>query len=237
MPTQRPLEPVIWYRIDPSTPGYPWPKACLHRQGFPTPGMFVDLNDRGWFLAEDGFDALVRALLFSALTMSDADTDLANSRTSQARRLRQDVRTLLWNPWNMGLYGVNNENLCCGVHPEKPGGEGRACVVAHVMDEDGSGICWSPLHASNVSLLASGRAPRRAIDRNGNQLPGAESQLWPLLWAPALDLEVLARPSPEVAAATWPDGSSCTKPPACVAAYGTQDPVALPGMPSLVDRR
>lgn len=211
--------------------------ACLHRHGFPTPGMFVDLNDRGWFLAEDGFDALVRALLFSALTMADADTSLANSRTSQARRLRQDVRTLLWNPWNMGLYGVTNENLCCGVHPEKPGGEGRACVVAHVMADDGTGICWSPSHAANASLLASGRSPRRTVDRNGNPLPGVESDLWPILWAPALDLGALAQPLPEVQAAKWPDGTSCTAPPAVVAAHATQDPVALPGMPSLVDRR
>ena len=229
-------KPVVWYRVEPPSPGYPWEFACLHTNNFPTPGTFVDLNEQGWFDVSHGFDALVRSMLFSALVMADADQELANSRTSQARRLRQAVRELIWNEWNMGLYAVSNENMCCGVHPEKPGGEGRSCVVDHVMDETGHGLCWSQVHSPNLIIMSAGRAPTRAIDPFGKILPGVDAKYWPLLWLPAIDLERMGAVDPEVTVATWPDGSPCTTPPISVERLGIQDPVALPGMPTIIEQ-
>lgn len=226
---------VRWLRLNPGSHGYPWEMAVLHPHNFPTPGMFVDLNEPGLFRPESGFDELVRAALGSALAMSEVDTDLAFSRTSQGRKLRQQMRKLLFSRWNVALYGCTNENYCGGVHPHKPGGEGRRAIVDHVMGPRGRGISWMSRHADNKSLLAQGRPARRTTDAGGEPLIGAPGFSMPLLWVPAVDLDRLAAADPEVVAMKWPDGTSTAEPPARIRKLGVQDPLALPGMPSLID--
>ncbi len=224
-------------RLDPASEGYPWDIATLHPHNFPTPGMFLDLSEDGWFKVGSGFDGLVRSTLGSALAMAGSDPDIASSRTSQGRRLRQEMRRVFFSRWHLSLYGCSNENYCGGVHPLKPGGEGRRAVVDHVMGPSGRGINWLPRHANNRELLAQGRAPRRTTDLQGEPLLGAPSFSLPLLWIPAVDLDQLATEDPCVVLLRWQDGVSTSEPPKAVRRLGVQDPIALPGMPSLVDTK
>ena len=228
-------DPVRWTRVDPDTPGYPWEVGALHPHNFPTPGMFVDLDEPGLFQVESGFDGLVRAALGSAMVMANVDPEVASSRTSQGRQLRQQFRGLLFSRWHMALYGCSNENYCGGVHPDKPGAQGKRAIVSHVMSARGSGINLLPRHGPNKHLLAHGRAPRRTTDLAGEPLLGAPGTCRPLLWVPAVDLARLASSSPDVVALRWRDGTSTVEPPPVVRRFGAIDPIALPGMPSLID--
>lgn len=221
--------------VDPASEGYPWNFAVLHPHNFPTPGMFLDLEQPDWFPPDAGFDGLVRAALGSALAMAGVDPEQASSKTSRGRRLRQEMRNTLYSRWHLSLYGCTNENFCGGVHPSKPGGEGRRAVVDHVMGPRGRGINWLPRHAPNRELLACGRPARRTTDARGEPLLGAPGFTRPLLWVAAVDLDALARAGPRVVPLRWDDGTSCTEPPLAVRELGVQDPYALPGMPSLVD--
>jgi hypothetical protein len=197
--------------------------------------MFIDLEKPDWFHPDAGFDELVRAALGGALAMAGCDPELASSRTSQGRRLRQEMRAALFSRWHLALYGCSNENYCCGVHPAKPGGEGRRAVVDHTMGPGGRGISWCPHHAPNRELLAEGRPARRTTDTRGEPLLGAPGFSRPLLWIPAVDLDQLAQQEPRLATMVWRDGVSTKEPPKVVRDLGVQDPYALPGMPSLVD--
>lgn len=226
-------QPVRWVHLDPGSNGYPWELPSLHPHNFPTPGMFLDLDEPGLFQIETGFDGLVRSTLGSALAMADMDTEIAMSRTSQGRKLRQQLRKVFFSKWHMALYGCTNENHCGGVHPFKPGGEGRRAIVDHVM-ENGRGISLMPRHAGNRVLLARGRPARRTIDTQGEGLLGAPGYSRPLLWVAAVDLDKLASSEPEVVLLEWPDGTSTAEPPRGVRLLGVQDPLALPGMPNLV---
>jgi hypothetical protein len=226
---------VQWIVVDPASDGYPWDLAVLHPRNFPTPGMFIDLDQPDWFHPDAGFDELVRAALGSALAMAGSDPELASSRTSQGRRLRQEMRCTLFSRWHRALYGCANENYCCGVHPAKPGGKGRRAVVDHMMGPGGRGLSWVPRHAPNRDLLGAGRPARRTIDARGESLLGSPGFSRPLLWVPAVDLDALARENPQVTTLTWRDGVSTSEPPKVVRDLGVQDPYALPGMPSLVD--
>lgn len=226
---------IRWRTQDPGDPSYPWPDPVLHPHSFPCPGMFLDLGEQGLFQVESGFDGLVRSALASALAMADMDTDLAISRTSQGRRLRQQMRACFFSKWNLGLYGCTNENYCGGVHPLKPGGGGRKAIVDHVMGPRGRGINLLARHAPNRELLAQGKPAKRAIDPRGEPLLGAPGFSMPLLYIPAIDLEQLAAEEPEVVLLRWEDGVSTAEPPPRIRELGVQDPLALPGMPSLVD--
>ena len=228
-------KPVRWSRIDPASDGYPWDVATLHPHNFPTPGMFLDLDEVGWFNVETGFDGLVRSALGSALAMAGADPNMAVSPTSQGRRLRQEMRKTLFSRWHLSLYGCSNENYCGGVHPLKPGGEGRRAVVDHMMGPHHRGISWVPRHAKNRELLAQGRAAQRTTDPHGEPLLGAPGSSRPLLWVGAVDLDALAQVEPHIVLLRWQDGTSTREPPSCVRRLGVQDPIALPGMPTLVD--
>lgn len=224
-----------WLRLDPSSKGYPWDVPALPPNGFPTPGQFLDLEERESFDPDLGFDTLVRWTLVTALAMAQMDPAIAESRTSQGRRLRQEMRATFFSRWNLGLYGCTNENYCGGVHPGKPGGEGRRAVVDHMMGPTGKGICWLPRHALNRELLAQGRAARRTIDMRGEPLLGAPGRARPLLWIAAVDLDLLATGDLSVVPLRWADGVEATEPPEVVRSIGIQDPIALPGMPSLVN--
>lgn len=224
---------VQWTEIDPSSAGYPWEQAALHPNNFPTPGLFYDAADRSsWFDIGAGPDGLVRAALGSALAMADLDPDIATSRQSHARRLRQQMRGLVLNDWNLELYGCSNENYCGGAHPAKAGGQGRRAVVDHVMGPKGLGLNWMPRHDDNRERLSQGRPARRTTAMNGDHILGVQGRKRPLVWIPPVDLERLQREGVVSSEGIyWADGSSVVRPPPSVARLGIQNPVALPGMP------
>lgn len=224
---------VQWSEIDPSASRYPWEHAGLHPNNFPTPGLFYDAADRSsWFDIGAGPDGLVRAALGSALAMADLDPDIATSRQSHARRLRQQMRGQVLNDWNLELYGCTNENYCGGAHPHKPGGDDRRAVVDHVMGSKGLGLNWLPVHDDNRERLSQGRPARRTTTMKGDHILGVQGDKRPLVWIPPVDLERLHREGIVTSEGMrWSDGSPVTKPPPQVARLGVQNPVALPGMP------
>jgi hypothetical protein len=218
--------------ITPDTPGYPWTFPTLHKASFPTPGMFFDLsNRRGWFQHWEGFDAFVKAALGSALIMADADPELADANTSIARRLRQVMRTaIVGSDFNAELYACDNENYCGGANPNKPGGTPDVVAVDHMMDRYGLGISWMPRHANNLLRIESGNAPERTTTIHGEVLPGTRARWYPLIWIPAVDLDLLAKEK-VLYLLEWPDGTSTHEPPPCVQKLGVYHPTALPGNP------
>lgn len=217
----------MWRYGIPDDSGYPWEEPTLHVANYPTPGMFADLNDRsGLFFPWQGFDAFVRAALASALIRAEVDPATAESRTSHARRLRQQMRVvILSSQWNDELSGCTNENYCGGAHPLKRGGGGKTDVADHVM-HNGRGIAWLPRHANNRERISEGRAPQRTIGLDGEVLPGTVARWYPLVWVPAVVFD-----GEGFRFLRWSDGTSTREPPPAIARLGIDNPVSLPGMP------
>lgn len=220
---------VRWAFVDPSTPGYPWERAALHPQNFPTPGLFFDANtESSWFDLTTGFDGIVRGALGSALAMSELDADLATSKQSHARRLRQQMRAQILCAWNLRAYGCTNENYCGGSHPEKPGIGGSSHVVDHMMNESGVGLNLEPVHANNRQLLAEGKPATRTITLEGESLTELSGSHRPLLWIPAVNLDKLRESGViTVEGMRWSDGSSMVHPPPVVQRLGSLAPPGL----------
>lgn len=218
----------FWQHAGPDEPNYPWDAPLLHVENYPTPGMFIDLNDfGGWFDHHNGFDALVRGLLGSALLMAGLDPDIAEHKTSHARRLRQDVRRhLLLGHFNDDLYGCYNENYCCGNHPDKIGSQYQT-IVDHVMGPQERGLNWMPRHAANLERLASGEPALRTTTLWGETVSGVRGAWRPLVWLPAFDLDALHDGA--IGCLTWEDGVSTREPPKVVRDLGILTPVDLPG--------
>lgn len=222
---------VDFATIGPDEPGYPWDFPALHVANYPTPSMFVDLNNRtGWFQHWQGFDVLVRVALGSALLLADMPMDLAEANTSNARRLRQSMRSLILGRWNAELYSCSNENYCGGTHPQKLGGYGHRAVVGHMMSR-GLGINWMPRHADNLLRMRNDLPAQRTTSIRGEVLPGTLAHSRALLWTPAVDLDALQADPPIIRALVRADGSSTQEPPAVVRELGIDHPLSLPGMP------
>lgn len=219
---------VPWIRVDPAEAGYPWETAALHPANFPTPSMFWDGAEDTRWLENPHFDEVVRGALGSALLMANADPELATSRTSQARRLRQQMRRLLIvAPFNDVLYGCTNANYCGGTDPSMPGSEDRDHEDLHVLGPKGRGLNWLPRHAHNRERIAQGLPVARATTEDGEPLsqdtPGAP----PILWVPPVNLEELRGPRPRVTVEgmRWSDESSMIEVPPCVRALGMLEDV------------
>lgn len=213
---RRPSRGVPWLRIDPASPGYPWEGAALHPANFPTPGLFWDGDEQTQWLANPHFDEVVRAALGSALLMAGADPELATSRTSQSRRLRQQMRRLVITaPHNDRLYGCTNANYCGGTDPSKSGAQGRTHEDLHVLGPEGRGIHWGSCHGHNRERIAEGTPLARAITGDGEALLADVVGARPLLWIPAISLAALRadRISITVEKMTWSDGSSTREVP------------------------
>lgn len=219
---------VPWVRIDPAIAGYPWEAAGLHPANFPTPSLFWDANETTQWLEDPHFDEVVRAALGSALLMAGADPELATSRTSQGRRLRQQMRrVILEAPHNDLLYGCTNANLCGGFDPSMPGSDGRTHEDLHVMGPKGRGLHWGAVHANNRERIARGKAVARAITDEGEPFVPNEMFSRPLLWIPAVSLEALTGDAPRVTTKgmTWSDNASTSHVPPQVRALGLLDDV------------
>jgi len=212
--------------ITPDESGYPWDYPAFHVNNYPTPGMFLDLNNRdGWFQAWQGYDVLVRAVLASALLLAGLDPEIAEATTSTARRLRQDTRALLvMSSWNVELYGCTNENYCGGSHPDKPGSAGQPAVVNHMMNNRGWGLSWMPRHPNNRLRMELGLPPQRTTSLRGEVLPGAAVRSRACIWIPSIDLDGLHEERPSIRALQ-------IEPPDAIAVLGIHHPLALPGMP------
>lgn len=221
---RRPSGGVPWLRIDPAMPGYPWETAGLHHANFPTPGLFWDANEPTQWLADPHFDEVVRAALGSALLMAGMDPDLATSRTSQSRRLRQQIRQLVLNaPFNDVLYGCTNANSCGGNDPSMPGSSGPNPDL-HVMGAKKRGINWLARHADNRQRIATGTSPLRTTTLEGetSELSGRR----PLLWIPAVSLPALRdRITIAVDGMTWSDKTPTLEVPPQVRKLGLLDDV------------
>ena len=219
---RRPGQGVPWLRIDPAMPGYPWEAAGLHPFNFPTPGLFWDGEEPTQWLDDPHFDEVVRAALGSALIMAGADPELATSRTSQGRRLRQQMRRLIIEaPHNDDLYGCTNANYCGGTDPSLPGADGRTHEDLHVLGPKARGINWLARHTHNRERIAQGLSPARSTTQAGEQLldfPGAK----PLLWVPAISLRALAARDPQVTThgMRWSDERSTLEVPPSVRRLG-----------------
>lgn len=218
-----PRRGVPWLRIDPAMAGYPWEAAGLHPANFPTPGLFWDADEPTQWLEAPHFDEVVRAALGSALLMADGDPELSMSRTSQARRLRQQLRHLIIEaPHNDVLYGCTNANYCGGADPQLPGADGKGRQDLHVLGPSGRGINWLARHAHDRERIAQGLAPARATNRDGDPLLEDVHGARPLIWIPALNLAALADKNPRVTTQDmqWSDGSSTLEVPPPVRALG-----------------
>lgn len=224
--------------IDPGTDGYPWTCLALNPINFPTPGMFWDWNGPFWTDGVPSIDDVVRGYLGSALIMAGEDPELASSRSSRARRLRQQARALvLSSPWNLALYGCQNANYCGGCDPEMPSASERPCNSdLHVIGDQGYGIHAFPYHDDVRRAIELGRPPTRMIDMMGQRLPGIVGRRMPLLYLPPVDLEALRGSAPEARCThRWEDGSSCLLPPPPVQRLGVRNPYALPGTPTWLE--
>ncbi len=217
-----------WTVIDPDADGYPWDFPVLNPANFPTPGMFVDLHQ--WPLGPiPTFDVFVRSVLATALMLCGLDSSYAESSSSKARHLRQDLRSLqLESQWNDEVYGCTNENYCGGNHPGKLDASGEH-IVDHMMGTHGRGLNFLARHADNMQRMERGYAPQRTTNLDGDCLPGTVCRWRPLLWVVAIDLNALR--GGVVRALHWNDGVPTTEPPAVVRALGIHHPLALPGMP------
>ena len=217
---------VPWLRIDPAMAGYPWETAGLHPANFPTPGLFWDANETTQWLEDPHFDEVVRAALGSALIMAGVDPDVATSRTSQARRLRQQMRRIIIEaPHNDRLYGCTNANYCGGSDPSSPGAEGRTHEDLHVLGSTGRGLHWGPVHAHNRERIAHGRPVARVIDEQGEPLLEEMAAVRPLIWIPAISLEALRGETPRATTRgmAWSDNASTAQVPPPVRRLGIVD--------------
>lgn len=214
---------VPWLRIDPATPGYPWEVAGLHPANFPTPGLFWDGNETTAWLEDPHFDEVVRAALGSALLMAGGDPELSTSRTSQARRLRQQMRRLIIEAtFNDVLYGCTNANYCGGTDPSLPGADGKTHEDLHVLGPNGRGLNWLSRHAHNRERIAQGLSPARATTDEGEPLIDDLRSAKPLLWITPISLKALRGDEPVVTTQgmRWSDGRSMLEAPPPVRALG-----------------
>ena len=229
VPRRRPPRTgVPWLRVDPAEPGYPWEGAALHPANFPTPGLFWDGNEETPWLENPHFDEVIRAALGSALLMAGLDPALATSRTSDSRRLRQQMRRLMITaPFNDQAYGCTNANYCGGTDPSKPGAGDKTHEDLHVMGPDGRGLNFLPRHAPNRDRIAQGLAVARATNEEGEALLGDALGRRPLLWVPPISIEALRRRRPvaTVEGMAWSDGSSTLEVPPRVRALGILEDV------------
>lgn len=232
-----------WTWSDADAPGYPWPEPRLHVENVPTPGMFLDTGDAtGEFDPSRGIDALVTALLGSALVMAGWDPVKARAlATAQGKdaeaqlgkMLRREVRRALVEPlsWNDRLYGQTNANYAGGVDPGKPCMVGTAnapCIdgirdpnsprVSYMMSPVGRGLNWLPRHGNVLDAIGDARAPRRGTSLDGEPLGDDGAHM--LLWMPAFDLAALAPPNPRVRLLAYPGGRSTIDPPPVVTDLG-----------------
>ncbi len=244
-----------WGRAD--DPGYPWARPLLHVENYPTPGMFFDVGDDGGaFDPSQGFDALVIALLGSALVMSGMDPKEANALANAqgqdpnaqlGRTLRRDVRRALIMPgsWNDQLYGQTNANYAGGTAPGKACTEGsgttnaactngirdpNAAPVTYMMNGLGRGLNWLPWHTNVLDAVGGSGTPVRGTALDGDSLELGSSHM--VLWMPAFDLAALREDVPRIVLGAWPDGSSTVDPPPVVSRRGIDmSGVVLPSAP------
>lgn len=223
---RRPRVGLPWIRVDPAEAGYPWEAAVLHPANFPTPSMFWDGDEDTRWLEDPHFDEVVRAALGSALLMAGADPEQATSRTSQARRLRQQMRRILIvAPFNDVLYGCTNANYCGGTDPSMPGSEDKEHEDLHVLGPKGRGINWLARHVRIRDRIAQGLSLARGTTQAGEPLLGKTPGARPLLWVPAVSLEALrgSRPRITVDGMRWSDGSSTLEVPPRIRALGISE--------------
>lgn len=200
---------------------YPWVTPTVHQQNYPTPGMFFDANNpNGAFVFTD-FESLITAALGSALSMAGGRVSLATDHSGAGDRLRQQLRDLIQcSRWNDSIYGTSNMGFVGG---------------GDLLGPQGRGINWQPHHSDVFGTLSQNQAPVRTTAVDGRRLQqhmGANRL--PLVWIPAVNLDRLAGPNPEVTVEgmQWTDGSSTIEPPPTVSDLSIQmSGVVLPGGP------
>jgi hypothetical protein len=243
-PPPPPASPVglEWVLRTASDPGYPWEEPVLHGQNYPTPAMWVDLNNKnGAFKPSAGFDALVRAALGSALAMAGNDPGIASAegqdpRAELGRRLRKQMRQLIIAKGYVNdlTYGQTNLNLAGGNDPSAPHGDpNKAMSATHVINDAGRGLSWVPRHADNLGRIQAGQPLKRTTKLDGAKLaPPDSGNRQMIVYIPAVDLDALApdKAVPVVRATTWSDGTSTLDPPPKIQALGVDmSGVHLPG--------
>lgn len=225
-------------------PGYPWDRPMLHVENWPTPGMWVDLNDTGGsWKPSNGFDSLVRAALGSALAMAGNDAAIAEAEGQDAnamlgRRLRREMRNAIIHPGGINdlLYGQTNANYAGGVDPGKPctgeGSQSAPCVdgirdpnsprIVYMMNGMGRGLNWLPVHADILNQIGNGVTLERGTSIDGKRLAAVAGNHQMVVYIPAVDLVALGpnEPEPAIRFLTWPGGATTLQPPPVIQALG-----------------
>lgn len=238
-----PEQPGEWNIVTPEDPGYPWEFPALSADNYPTPGTWFNANDKtGSFNPEWGHDAMVRALLKTALTMAGNDPKIANAvgkdvNASLGRALRKQLREAIMVVGGVNdlVYGQTNLNYAGGNDPNKPGGnESKPYSAGYVLNEEDRGLNWLPRHADNLQLIQLSQPLKRTTSVEGQKLPSPNAgSRQMLIWLPALDLEALGpdKVVPSIKFLKWSDGSSTISPPPVIQGLGVDlSGVRLPGV-------
>lgn len=220
-----PTGSLEWVVHKASDPGYPWEEPTLHTENYPTPGMFLDVNNSDAWKPGKGLDSMVRAALGSALAMAGGDVTLAQegNKSNRSKQLKAGLRNAIIIPdgWNDHLYGQTNANYAGGNDPDAPGGDKNKAKVTYMMNSQGRGLNWLPRHADNIARIPAHMAPKRTTSLAGNKLGGANSgNQHMLIWIPGLDLQALRAAVPAIAFLKWSDGTSTLHPPPQIQALG-----------------
>jgi hypothetical protein len=234
----KPTGSLQWVLRTANDPGYPWEEPVMHVSNWPTPSMFVSTGDQSgsWDPAK-GYDSMVRAYLGSALAMAgqDAATIHKYAEGPAGQELRKQARQAIMRVggFNDRAYGQTNLNYAGGNDPAKPGGnKNKGIIDAYVLNGQGRGLDWRPVHKDNKARIGDGQPPKRAIGLSGNRLAGAnKGSHHMIVWLPAPVLEDLAGEDPQLHFGTWSDGSSTIDPPPQIQALGVDlSGVGLPGV-------
>lgn len=235
-PGPAPSSSTSWVLHSASDPGYPWEEPSMQVDNYPTPGTWFDANWNGAFDPDHGYDALVIAVLASALAMAGQDHTIASAsgqdpRASLAQSLRKKVRAAIMyvGGVNDRLFGQTNLNLAGGNDPQAPHGDpNKPKSGAYVLNSRGRGLNWLPRHADHAARIEAGLPLLRTTRLNGTKIVGTGGNRQMLLWLPAFDLSALPN---DIAFLTWSDGSSTAAPPPQILRLGfDMHGVSLPGV-------
>lgn len=234
MPDAPPPTGSLQWRIRKSNDlGYPWEEPVIHPTNWPSPGMFVDMNNHdGSWKPSNGLDSMIRAWLGTALVLAGMDVGIATS--SEGQELRKQLRAALMTVggYNDLLFGQTNLNYAGGNDPNKPGGNpNKQKSGTYVLNAQGRGLNWRPVHRNLKQAIQNGDVLKRSTNIAGEKIANSGGNRQMLVWLGALDLDELRQM--RIAFRRWSDGSSAINPPPQIMALGFDlSGVVLPGVDS-----
>lgn len=210
-PDDLPDDAIIFDTIDPYDAGYPWERAALHPENYPTPGLFFDVGSPAAGESLSSPSTIARYYLGSAIAMAAARgfnvTEAqklvkSSNTTSKAIAFRnQALRLIMCSPYNDALYGTTDL------------WEGGS---SYANQSNGRTIKFFPRHLDNIGRMKAGQPPKRGIELNGQKISNLTGNIaMPQLYLPAINLQLLAGNNPVVTTngLEWSDGTATILPP------------------------